>query len=73
VQLRQFVESLDGTLYIAESNKLTIKLGDAIATLNLTTGNATMNGLSKKTEIKTFNQRAYITKAFAIELLELAN
>lgn len=74
IQLRQFVESLNGTiLYNAKTQESTIQLGDATANLNLTTGNATINGLSMKTEIKTYNQRAYISKEFAIQLIELTN
>lgn len=72
VELRQFIESLDGTiLYNEKSDEVTIKLNDTTAEINLGTGNAVVNRVSMKTEIMTINQRAYVTKEFAIELLKL--
>lgn len=70
VQLRQFIESLDGT--ITYNNQVVgIDIGGKQAQLNLNTGAASVNGQSVQTDITVVNGRTYVTSEFAAKLLEL--
>ncbi|GFR38752.1 alkaline phosphatase [Insulibacter thermoxylanivorax] len=71
VQLRPFVESLNGTITYNGGNTVELKIGLGTARLNLTSGDAVVNGQSLNTDVKIMNQRTYVTPDFAAKLLEL--
>ncbi|MCI3919078.1 alkaline phosphatase [Paenibacillus sp. TRM 82003] len=72
IQLRQFIESLDGTIKTNDvTNQVSIALGAGNVTLNYQTGSVTVNGASVETEMTVVGGRTYITKEFAAKLLEL--
>lgn len=70
VQLRQFIESLDGTITY-NNQVVTIHIGGKLAQLNLNTGAASVNGQSVQTEVTVVNGRSFVTSEFAAKLLEL--
>lgn len=70
VQLRPFVESLDGTLTYS-NGQIGIRLGGKSASLNPESGHAVVNGESLKTEVHLQHGITYVSKAFAAKLLEM--
>lgn len=73
VQLRPFVESLDGTIVYNGNQTISIEINGKTAQLNIQTGEAVLNGQSLTTEVTAVNGRTYVTKPFASQLLALSS
>jgi len=71
VQLRPFVESLNGTITYRSDNTVTIEIGGKSVRLNLENGEAVVDGRSLRTTVTVAHNRAYVTQEFAAELLGL--
>ena len=71
VQLRQFVESLDGTITYEGNQTIGIEINGKTAQLNMQTGEAILGGDSITTEVTAINGRTYVTQEFAVRLLTL--
>jgi alkaline phosphatase len=71
VQLRPFVESMNGTIVYRRDQTVLMEIGGKSAVLNLQTGEAQVNGETFRTNVTVAHNRTYITQAFALKLLSL--
>jgi len=71
VQLRPFVESLNGTITYNSSGTVQIEINGRTAALDLRSGEAKVNGISVHTAVTIVNHRSYVTQEFAARLLGL--
>lgn len=71
VQLRPFVESLNGTVTYHSNHTVELIIGGQAARLNLNTGAAVVNGESVNTAVTVIHGRSYVTQSFAAKLLSM--